>query len=247
MPTNTQQCEAGSHLSQQDSHTSSPSPEGSSEPASGPNLSQRCACTNPPSKAQKACSAKLALLSATKGQELEPMRAMHQTPALGSVTATLQRAAFTPCQSKSSSCTLPLSVPCLVLRKPAVLNWANLFLFCMFSLGEGGQGEVGVNSTQYWNYCKQIEIFHVTHPGRNTPCKANSQKGLLKKRNRWFYTRINQQHFSSFTLAAAISHLLFCQSLLDFLVITDVINNRLGKLRLNPGQPGAKVTHVFVQ
>lgn len=190
---------------------------------------------------------KLALLSATKGQELEPMRAMHQTPALGSVTATLQRAAFTPCQSKSSSCTLPLSVPCLVLRKSAVLNWANLFLFCMFSLGEGGQGEVGVNSTQYWNYCKQIEIFHVTHLGRNTPCKANSQKGLLKKRNRWFYTRINQQHFSSFTLAAAISHLLFCQSLLDFLVITDVINNRLGKLRLNPGQPGAKVTHVFVQ
>lgn len=108
MPTNTQQCEAGSHsLFQQDSHPSSPSPEGSSKPASGSNLSQRCVCTNPPSRAQASCSAKLALLSARKGQELEPVRAMHQIPALGSVTATLQRAAFTPCRSKLSSCTLP--------------------------------------------------------------------------------------------------------------------------------------------
>lgn len=250
MPTNTQQCEAGSHLSQQDSHTSSPSPEGSSEPASGPNLSQRCACTkiHLPKLKKPALPSLLCCLQRRDknwsqwGQCIKPQHLDLSQP--------LCREQHSRLVSLSHPHVLcPLSVPCLVLRKSAVLNWANLllFVFCMFSLGEGGQGEVGVNSTQYWNYCKQIEIFHVTHPGRNTPCKANSRKGLLKKRNRWFYTRTNQQHFSSFTLSAAISHLLFCQSLLDFLVITDVINNRLGKLRLNPGQPGAKVTHVFVQ
>lgn len=165
------------------------------------------------------------------------------------LSGTLWRAAFTPRQSKSSSCTLPTvcalpspqEVCCTKLSKFALVCILHVFL------GWRGRGRSGGSSTQYWNYCTQIQIFHVAHLGRNMPCKANSQKGSLKKTNRWFYTRTNQQHFSSFTLAAAISHLLFCQSLLDFLVITDVINNRLGKLRLNPGQPGAKVTHVFVQ
>lgn len=217
--------------------------------ASISNLIQRCDCTNAPSKAQASCSAKLALMSARKGQELEPVRAMHQIPAFGSVTVTLRKAVFTPCQSKSSSCTLP---PVCALPSPQEVCCTELSKFafvCVLHvfLGWRGAGRCGGNSTQYWNYCKQMKIFRVMHLGRNTLCKANSQKGLLKKRNRWFYTRTNQQHFSSFTLAAAISHLLFCQSLLDFLVITDVINNRLGKLRLNPGQPRSKVTHVFVQ
>lgn len=184
MPTNTQQCEVGSHLlSQQHSCASSPSPEGSSEPASGSNLSQRCVCTSPPSKAQASCSAKLALLSARKGWELEPVGAMHQITALGLVTATLWRAAFTPCQSKSSSCTLPTvcalpspqEVCCTELSKFAFVCILHVFL------GWRGRGRSRGNSTQYWNYCKQIQIFHVAHPGRNMPCKANSQKGSLKK------------------------------------------------------------------
>lgn len=104
------------------------------------NLSQRCVCTNPPSKAQASCSAKLALLSARKGQELEPVRETHQIPSLC-------REQHSRLVSQSHPHVLcPLSVPCPVLRKSAVLNWANwlLFVFCMFSLGEGGQADVGV-------------------------------------------------------------------------------------------------------
>lgn len=151
MPTNAQQCKVGSHLlSQQDSHASLPSPEGSSEPPSGSNLSQRCVCTSPPSKAQASCSAKLALLSARKGQELQPVRAIYQIPALGSLTATLQRAAFTPCQSKSSSCTLPTVC---ALPSPQEVCWTELSKFafvCILHvfLGWRGRGRSGSNSTQ---------------------------------------------------------------------------------------------------
>lgn len=79
--------------------------------------------------------------------------------------------------------------------------------------------------------------------------KSKQLEGLAKEKKQVILNQdqCNKQHFVSFILAAAISYLLFCQSLLDFLVITDVINHRLGKLRLNLGQPGAKVTHVFVQ
>lgn len=42
-------------------------------------------------------------------------------------------------------------------------------------------------------------------------------------------------------------YLLFSKPLLDLLVITDVVDNWLGELRLDASQPGAKVAHVFVQ
>lgn len=44
-----------------------------------------------------------------------------------------------------------------------------------------------------------------------------------------------------------VTYLLLSKSLLDLLVITDVVDNRLGELRLDASQPGAKVAHVFVQ
>lgn len=44
-----------------------------------------------------------------------------------------------------------------------------------------------------------------------------------------------------------VTYLLLSKPLLDLLVITDVVDNRLGELRLDSSQPGAKVTHVFVQ
>lgn len=44
-----------------------------------------------------------------------------------------------------------------------------------------------------------------------------------------------------------VTYLLFSKPLLDLLVITDVVDNWLGELRLDASQPGAKVAHVFVQ
>lgn len=44
-----------------------------------------------------------------------------------------------------------------------------------------------------------------------------------------------------------VTYLLLSKPLLDLLVITDVVDDRLGELRLDASQPGAKVAHVFVQ
>lgn len=44
-----------------------------------------------------------------------------------------------------------------------------------------------------------------------------------------------------------VPHLLLGKPLLDLLVITDIVNNRLGELGLDSRQPGAEVAHVFVQ
>lgn len=45
----------------------------------------------------------------------------------------------------------------------------------------------------------------------------------------------------------SVTYLLLSKPLLDLLVITDVVDDRLGELRLDPSQPGTEVAHVFVQ
>ena len=45
---------------------------------------------------------------------------------------------------------------------------------------------------------------------------------------------------------STLPHLLLSKPLLDLLIVTDIINHGLRKLRLDPSQPGAKVAHVFV-
>lgn len=146
MPSNTQQCEVGSHsLSQQDSCTSSPSLEGSSEPPYRTSSKGVTAQMHLPKLKHPALPSLFWCLQGRdknwsqsgrciKSQHLDLSRSLCGKQRSHLVSLSHPHVLY------------PLSVPCLVLRKSAVLNWANLllFVFCMFSLGEEGQGDVGV-------------------------------------------------------------------------------------------------------
>lgn len=69
---------------------------------------------------------------------------------------------------------------------------------------------------------------------RCEPTKSHGQRetGL----NEWALTETH----------SALPHLLLSKPLLDLLIVTDIINHGLRKLRLDPSQPSAKVAHVFV-
>jgi len=147
-------------------------------------------CTRPQSKV---CLHKSTLQSANillcqacsavckEGKRTELERAIQQSTALRSVTASLQETRHSRLVRLSHPrgfC--PLSVPfasplwSLLYLTEQTIKCKNAFV-CILSLffGWRGEGRSGDKSTQYWNYSKQKKIFNVTHLGKNTPWKAN--------------------------------------------------------------------------
>lgn len=163
-------------MPQQISRTTSPNPEGIFRACLLGQASAKGVCTSPPCKAKTSFSHPSLLCAVCKeGKRTELERTTHQITTLETVTASLQETQHSRLVSLSHPhgfC--PLSW-CLLYLTEQAIKCKNAFVcICTFSLGGGGKGKSGGKSIQYWNYSKQIKIFHVTHLGRNMPWKANS-------------------------------------------------------------------------